>query len=121
MSETDVLKAQYLELESLTDLLRLVVSIMGRTNVSGHLYYAEKNGRHLFFLTHSIGGWYELQGLPVTLLAEGDSAPEENFIEYTLARDGEKEKFEFVSEIKQSTQTIQIPIIKLKELPNFMY
>jgi hypothetical protein len=121
MSETEVNKAQVMELESLTDLLRLVVSIMGRSNMSGHLYYAEKEGKHLYFLTHSVGGWYDLKGLPVTLVADGGKAPEHNFIEYKMAREGEEEGYSFVSEIKQSTQAIQIPIIKLKELPAYMY
>lgn len=113
-------KAQIMELESLTDLLRLVVSIMGRSNVSGHLYYGKKDGKNLYFLTHSVQGWYDLNGLPVTLVAEDDRAPEQNFIEYTYATDGEKENIKFVSEIKQSTQSIFIPIIKLKEFPKYM-
>lgn len=118
--DSEVKKAQIMELDSLTDLLRLVVSIMGRSNVSGHLYYVEKDGLHVYFLTHSINGWYNQKGLPVTLMATEEEGPEENFIEYKYATEGSEEGFSFTDQIKKSTQSIFIPIIKVKTLPEFM-
>ena len=72
------------------------------------------------FLTHSVNGWYNLKGLPITLLVKTDSAPESSFIEYTYATEGEEESYSFVTQIKQSTKSIFIPIIKLDQLPDFM-
>ena len=116
----DIRPSQKMELDSLKDLLRLVVSIMGRSNQSRYLYYGKKGDKHVYFLTHSVGGWYNLRGLPVTLLTYTDIEPKTSFIEYISPTTGEEEAFKFIEEIKQSTNSVPIPIIKLKELPSFM-
>ena len=117
---SEIQASQKIELESLTDLLRLVVSIMGRSGITSYLYYVEQEGKHVYFLTHTVGGWYELRGLPVTLLAKTDIEPSTSFIEYTSPTTGNEESYKFVDQIKQSTSVAAIPIIKLKELPPFM-
>ena len=118
--EKEIPISQKMELGSLKDLLRLVVSIMGRSNQSGYLYYGEKDGKHVYFLTHTVGGWYELRGLPVTLIAFTEIQPETNFLEYSPPSNENEESYKFINEIKQTTNSIPIPIIRLKELPNFM-
>lgn len=117
----DIQPSQTMRMESLKDLLRLVVSIMSRSNGSRYLYYGQKDGKHVYFMTHSVGGWYELRGLPVTIAAFTDIEPETDFLEYTSPTGGEKEHYKFVEEIKtSSTNSVPIPIIRLEELPPFM-
>ncbi|MHA2504235.1 MAG: hypothetical protein ACXAE3_15360 [Candidatus Kariarchaeaceae archaeon] len=117
----DIEPSKTMKMESLTDLLRLVVSIMSRGNAARYLYYGQKDGHHIYFMTHSVGGWYKLRGLPVTIAAFTDIEPETNFIEYTSPVSGETEGYKFVDELKTaSTSSVPIPIIRLAELPDFM-
>ena len=95
--EKEIPISQKMELGSLKDLLRLVVSIMGRSNQSGYLYYGEKDGKHVYFLTHTVGGWYELRGLPVTLIAFTEIKPETNFLEYSPPSNENEESYKFIT------------------------
>ena len=118
---TEVQKPQQMQLSSLMDLLRLVVSIISRGAGGAYLYYAEHNGKHIYFLTHTVGGWYDLKGLPITLVAEHDTAPLKPFISYTYADEGQVEDYQFVDHVRQSTNSVHIPIIKIKDIPDFIF
>jgi len=118
MENTNPVKAKLFKISSMTDLIRLVVS--NSPNRGGYVYYAEKDGKHLYVVSHLIPGWYDLRGLPVTLTAETENAPETNFIAYRFPSEDEEESWEFVTNIQNSPKFAFIPIIRVDEFPDFI-
>ncbi|MHA2252413.1 MAG: hypothetical protein ACXAD7_18750 [Candidatus Kariarchaeaceae archaeon] len=117
---TEIQSSQVFKLSSLIDLVRLVVTQMNTHKRAGYLYYAEKDGKHIYAMSHLIHGWYNLRGLPVTLIAHAEEHPQTNFIAYNLGTDTTKESIDFVDYIKSSTQIVHIPIIKVDQFPDFL-
>lgn len=115
----EIQSAQLLELQSLSDLVRLVVSRFDPGNRATYLYYAEKDGKHVFFNTQVVFGWYDRRGLPITLVAYHDEAPT-NLIRYISPTDSEVEKWEFVTTIENQSNIAHIPIIRLASVPSFL-
>lgn len=114
----EIAKAQIFTLETITDLIRLVVS--NSQNRGVYLYYGEKDGKHIYAISHLIPSWYGLRGLPVTLIAYAEEPPKHNFIAYKFSTESEEEQWEFVSFIKTSPKIAHIPIIKTKNFPDFL-
>ncbi|MCH8906221.1 MAG: hypothetical protein IH840_03945 [Candidatus Heimdallarchaeota archaeon] len=110
-------KAQPFELDTLMDLIRLVISNSG--NRSGYLYYGQHNDQPLFAVSHLVPSWYEMRGLPVTLFARTDTPPDENIIAYKFATETEEENWSYVKHVTTDPNTIYIPLIKVKEFPTF--
>lgn len=115
---SEVVKSQIMVLESLDDLLRLIVSKVNQIN-SGHIYYFKKDGKHIYFVNQTIPAWYDLRGLPITLYAEGIE-PKSNIIQFNLATDTTNEYWQFTENILTSARVVYIPIIRLKSVPSFI-
>ncbi|NHJ31410.1 MAG: hypothetical protein FK732_00965 [Asgard group archaeon] len=118
MEEGSIAKAQKFTLASMSDLIRLVVS--NAQNRGGYLYYGEMNGKHIYAISHLIPSWYNLRGLPVTLVAYGDEAPQHDFIAYKFSSEDQEESWEFVKNIKTSPKIAHIPIIRIESFPKFL-
>ena len=108
--------AQKMQLDGIGELVRLVIS--STQNRGGHVYVAEKDGKHFAFVTHLIPSWYSLKGLPVTVFVELEEEPKGKFISYT-AQGTKEEQLEFTDAFKDS-MSIHIPLIKVKEVPGFV-
>jgi hypothetical protein len=115
---SSIAKAQIFRLASMDDLIRLVVS--NAQSRGAYLYYGEKDGKHIFAISHLIPSWYNLRGLPVTLIAYAERPPDHDFIAYQFSSEEEKEQWKFVDKIKTSTKIIHIPIIRTDEFPEFL-
>ena len=120
MAEPPIRKSQQLHLDSLTDLIRLTVSSMDRAARGGYIYYCKHNGEDIYLLNQIIPGWYDLKGLPITLVAKTDKEPEGKFIAYRFGTDTVEESWKFVDQIQTSANIALIPIIRIKQLPEFI-
>jgi hypothetical protein len=117
---TDIPKAARFELNSLDELIRLVVA--SSQNRGGHIYYGEKNGEHILLVTHLVPSWFELKGLPITMFAKVSEAPTGKFIAYSYTNnDDNMESWEFVDYIRDNPKIAHIPIIKVKEFPDYVF
>ena len=121
MTERNVEKSQKFELDSLTDLIRLMVSRFDPNNRTGYLYYGETDNKHLFFTTQIVPGWYDNRGLPVTMFATYDKAPDTTVIKYKSPTEFEDESWEFVSSTSPGANTAYLPIIKVKSIPSYLF
>lgn len=114
----DVQKSQSIEMASLSDLIRLIVSNSAQRG--GFLYLGQKDGKNVFYISHIVPSWYDLKGLPIVLYAYSDVNPEEHFIAYSRPSSTDKESWEYVSFIRENdTKTMYIPIVRVKEIPDF--
>ncbi|MHA2278116.1 MAG: hypothetical protein ACXAC2_20240 [Candidatus Kariarchaeaceae archaeon] len=120
MVEPPIRKSQQLHLDSLTDLIRLTVSSMDRAARGGYMYYCKHNGEDIYLLNQIVPGWYDFRGLPITLVAKSDREPEGKFVAYRFGTDTIEESWEFVDQIQPSPNVALIPIIKVKQLPDFI-
>lgn len=118
MVETNIQKAQTLRLSTPLDLFRLVVS--NAQNRGAFLYYGMKDGKHLFAISHLVPGWYNLRGLPITLVAEIDDAPKTNIIRYKFAGEDVGEEWEYVNQFTSNSKYVYLPIIMVAEFPEFL-
>ncbi|MCY3411489.1 MAG: hypothetical protein INQ03_07660 [Candidatus Heimdallarchaeota archaeon] len=115
---SEIQKSQTIELSSLNDLIRLIISNSAQRG--GFLYLGVKDDRNVFYISHIVPSWYELKGLPIVLYAFSESYPPENFIAYTRPSSTDKEQWEFVDLVNENdTKTMYIPIVKVKEIPDF--
>ena len=103
----------------MTDLIRLIVSNI-QNRGGGYLYYGEKDGKHVYCVSHLVPSWYNLRGLPVTLVAHHDGPPEHDFIAYNYSTEDTVESWEFVNELKNSPKVAHIPIIRVEDFPEFL-
>ena len=118
MVNNEIQKAQILRLDTPLDLFRLVVS--NAQNRGAFLYYGIKDGKHLLAISHLVPGWYNLRGLPITLVAEIDDTPKTNIIRYKFAGDDVGEDWEFVDQFTSDSKYVYLPIIKVAEFPEFL-
>lgn len=118
MGDTSIQKAQIMRLQSPLDLFRLVVSNM--QNRGTFLYYGKKENRHILAISHLIPGWYNLQGLPITLIAELNESPKSDIIRYKFAAEDGKEEWEFVDQFTANSKYVYLPIVKVAEFPEFL-
>lgn len=121
MTEKTVEKSQKLELESLTELVRLMVSRFDPSNRTGYLYYGETEDKHVYFTTQIVPGWYDNRGLPVTMFAYFDTAPPTTVIKYKSPSEFEEESWEFVNNTQPAANTAYLPIIKVKSIPSYLF
>ena len=110
-------KAQTLELESVSDLIRMIISMT--QNRGGYIYFTKKNGKYYFLVTNLVPSWYNLKGLPITVYAEVKDIPNGNFVAYSTSN-VESEKWEYVNCVTD-TSRVHIPIIRVKDLPDFVF
>ena len=118
MVDNEIQKAQILRLNAPLDLFRLVVS--NAQNRGAFLYYGMKDGKHVLAISHLVPGWYNLRGLPITLVAEINEAPETNIIRYKFASEDSGEEWEFVNQFTSNTKYVYLPIITVAEFPEFL-
>lgn len=119
MADTPVQKAQILRLQTPLDLFRLVVS--NAQNRGAFLYYGVKDNQHILAISHLIPGWYNLQGLPVTLLAELKEGPKTDIIRYKFAAEDGKEEWEYADQFTADSKYVYLPIVKVAEFPEFLF
>lgn len=117
---SDLQKAEQFELESLSDLIRLIVSRIDRGNRTGYLYYSNVNNKHLFLSSQVIPGWFDLRGLPMTLKVEADDPGDATFVQYKFATEFDEESWKFTTFMTTDTKVAHIPIIHVKEFPEYM-
>ena len=110
-------KAQLLELESINELIRMIISMT--QNRGGYIYLTKKHGKHYFLVTNLVPSWYDLKGLPITVYTEVKDVPVGNFVAYSTTN-VEKETWEYVNTVTD-TSRVHIPIIRVKELPEFIF
>ena len=118
MSDKIIEKAQLLEMNDFSDLLRLIVSRMGKT-ATGYLYHVVKDDEHIYFLSQTVPGWYDFKGIPLTMYAKAKE-PTGIFIKYNMATEADEESWSFTDFTGTSPKSIYIPIIKVSQLPDFL-
>ena len=76
------------------------------------MLYFEDKGKHIYGTLISNHGYYEMQGIPLWVYTEGESAPAGNYLAYNTRP---KESVAFVDSIESEPRVAYLPIIKLAE------
>ncbi len=114
-----VSKAEMFELEDVGELIRLVVA--NSQHRGGHIYVGKHEDKWVYFLTHLIPNWKELRGLPVTIFARSDKEPTGPFVAYEYVNvSGSGESWKFVHSVGENPQVAYVPIVRVKQIPNFI-
>ncbi|RMG36762.1 MAG: hypothetical protein D6732_07735 [Methanobacteriota archaeon] len=114
-----VSKAEIFELESVEELIRLVVA--NSQHRGGHIYVGNRDGEWYYFVNHLVPNWFELRGLPVTIFARSKKEPSGPFIAYEYVNlGGSGETWKFVSSVGENPQIAYVPIVRVKEIPEFI-
>ncbi|MHA1911833.1 MAG: hypothetical protein ACTSYA_09075 [Candidatus Kariarchaeaceae archaeon] len=103
--EKEIEKTISFKLKSLEDLLRLVVS---SNQKAAHIFYFEKNGKHIYGASNVIPAYFNLKGLPIFIWCEHKTSPQGSFIYYKPMG---TEEWMFKDGI--DTQHIHVPVIHL--------
>jgi len=75
------------------------------------LYFEDKE-KHIYGTLISNHGYYEMQGIPLWVYTEGESAPAGNYLAYNTRP---KESVKYVDSIESEPRVAYLPIIKLAE------
>ena len=112
----DLRNVQTIELESLKDLVKLLVSSI-REPIPITILHHVINGKHVFSATQIMQGFYDLKGLPLTFYSiyEGDDV--KPFIAYKTSEDGEELKF--VDGIHDLSYRY-LAVVNTKSVPKFL-
>lgn len=116
----DIDPAVPLEVDSLEDLIRWIVSSAQGQQTS--LFYFKKNDKHYFLSFNIMPGYYNYQGLPLLLLTEHPVPPEGPFLRFDIRKDAASDKrisyTDGFDDRDSNLGYIQyLPIVKLKSLP----
>jgi hypothetical protein len=103
--EREIEKTVSFKLKSLPDLLRLVVS---SNQKAAHIFYFEKEGKHIYGVSNVIPAYFDLKGLPIFIWCEHETSPQGSFIYY---KPSGTEEWMFKNGI--DTQHIHVPVIHL--------
>ncbi|MEE9353698.1 MAG: hypothetical protein V3U94_04665 [Candidatus Thorarchaeota archaeon] len=111
MTKSDLRPPVNLKLASMADMARMLVSWSQRDRAASMLYFKDK-GKHIYGTLISNHGYYEMQGIPLWVYTEGESAPAGNFLAYSSRP---KESVEFVDSVESEPRVAYLPIIRLAE------
>lgn len=105
-NKREIEKTISFKLHSLEDLIRLVVSSHQK---AAHIFYFEKEGKHIYGTTNVIPAYFDLKGLPIFIWCEYDTSPEGAFIHYKPMG---TEEWMFKDGI--DTQHVHVPVVRLE-------
>ena len=116
----DIKAAIPLEVHSLEDLIRWVVS--SSQGQQSSLFYFNKDGTHYFATFIILPGYYEYNGLPLLLVTKHPEAPKGPFLRFDIRKDATPDKRMSYSngfdDRDSNLGYIQyLPIVQLKKLP----
>ncbi len=112
----EVPPAQKIEFDSISDMIRLLISSAHERGIANLFAYVHE-GKTTFFITQVLPGFYEYRGLPLTAFYTYDKEVRESFVAYKATEEGEE--WEFTNGLKTPGFQI-IPIIRVKTPPKFM-
>ncbi len=100
-----------LQLDSINDLARMLVSWSQRDRPANILYF-EHEGKHIFGTLISHHGYYENYGIPLWVYTVEDAPPNGNFLQYSPRPE---EKVTFVQVVSSEPMLVHLPIIRMKK------
>ncbi len=109
MTDSDIRPPVNLQLDSIIDLARMLVSWTQRDR-SANILYFEHNGKHIFGTLISHHGYYENYGIPLWVYTEEESPPAGHFLQYKTRPE---EAIKFVDVIESEPMLVHLPIIKM--------
>lgn len=114
-----VSKAEAFELESVDELIRLVVA--NSQHRGGHIYVGKHGDGWVYFVSHLVPNWFDLRGLPVTIFAKSEKEPTGSFVAYEYVNlGGVGESWKFVNSVGENPQIAYVPIVRVKQIPDFI-
>lgn len=105
-----------IELSSLKDLIKLVISSIGPDRAAGYIGYYKDSNRFIYFIFNTSIGYYELTALPIVVWVEENEKPKGSFIRY---RTSPSEEIEF-TEDASDPKWLNIPLVSFKKMPDFL-
>lgn len=114
MDETPPRACFPIQLDSVSDLLRMIISSNPRER-GGYIFHGVHEGKQIYGLFNMIGGYYEQRGLPLFLYTTTDETPEHKFIAYQAVG---KEKWKFVPGVLDDPKWLTIPLVQFVDLPS---
>ena len=94
MSEIEIPSAIPMELYTLPDLIRWLVS--SSQGQQGTIFHFQRDGKHYYATLIILPGYYDFNGLPLLLFVEHDSAPQNNFIRFDIRIESAKNAITFI-------------------------
>jgi len=113
---TELKSPANIELSSLKDLIKLVISSIGPDRASGYIGFYKDNNRSIYFIFNTSIGYYELTALPIVVWVEESEQPKGSFIRY---RTSPVEEIEF-TEDASDPKWLNIPLVNFKKMPDFL-
>ncbi|MFW9851887.1 MAG: hypothetical protein ACFFDS_03030 [Candidatus Thorarchaeota archaeon] len=113
---TELKSPANIELSSLKDLIKLVISSVGPDRAAGYIGFYKDGGRAIYFIFNTSIGYYELTALPIVVWVEEDEQPKGSFIRY---RTSPVEEIEF-TEDASDPKWLNIPLVNFKKMPDFL-
>ena len=105
-----------IELQTLKDLIKLVISSVGPDRTAGYIGYYKENSRFIYFIFNTSIGYYELNALPIVVWVEENEQPKGSFVRY---RTSPSEEIEF-TEDASDPKWLNIPLVSFKKMPDFL-
>ena len=105
-----------IELSSLKDLIKLVISSVGPDRAAGYIGFYKDSNRSIYFIFNTSIGYYELTALPIVVWVEENEQPKGSFIRY---RTSPSEEIEF-TEDASDPKWLNIPLVSFKKMPDFL-
>jgi len=105
------------EVEELTSLARVILTLSIREGTSFPLWHFERNSQHILGTVIPFEHYYDADALPVFFHTRGQSAPTGSFLRYSVLKPV-GEKADFVN-IPQDAKSFYAKIIDVKDLPIF--
>ncbi len=112
----EIKPATLLKLKDLTDLIRMVVTWVGRDRTAS-LFFFRHEGKKIFAAFTLTAGYYDMQALPLFVYVESEEDPgDASFIKYKTVP---KEEFGFC-EGTEDPKFKYIPIVRIETVPPFV-
>jgi len=114
--ENEIKPPTAIQLESLKDLIKLVISSTGPERVAGYIGHIKEGERSIYFIFNTSLGYYDLNALPIVIWVENQTETEHSFIRYKTSP---AEIIEFTDDATDA-KYVNIPIVRFKKLPDFL-
>ena len=119
MENINIPSAMPMELHSLQDLIRWLVS--SSQGQQATIFYFKKEEKHFYATMIILPGYFNFKGLPLLLYVEHDSSPKNNFIRFDIRKESAENPIDFIEGFEDRDSNLgyiqYIPVIQLKSIP----
>jgi hypothetical protein len=119
MDESDIPAAIPMELHSLEDLIRWLVS--SSQGQQGTIFHFQRDEKHYYATLIILPGYYDFNGLPLLLYVEHKNPPQNNFIRFDIRKESAENAITFIEGFEDRDSNLgyiqYIPVVQMKTIP----